>query len=168
MELPTIYLEAGEIELDEPGDRKELEIVLRELLGEAFDPAHIPLTDHSGTWLDTATKVVSLDTLDHIRERYQEVEALKVGEADEVWNAYLAYINNHGNEDVDEFQEAYQGVWGTEEEFAEQLFDDHFLSDVPENIRGYIDYEKFSNDLFGSDYTSEETGDGRVFVFRNV
>jgi len=85
---------------------------------------------------------------------------------------FMIYVNNIGC-DLDEFdqvyqdfQECYSGNWNENWsdprlKFAENLFDEVY--EVPENIQSYIDYEKFSNDLFMSDYWEV---DGHVF--RNI
>ena len=82
---------------------------------------------------------------------------------------FMIYVNNIGC-DLDEFdqvyenfQECYSGSWNENWSdprlnFAENLFDEVY--EVPENIQPYIDYEKFSNDLFMSDYWEV---DGHVF-----
>jgi antirestriction protein len=38
-------------------------------------------------------------------------------------------------------------------DYAEELFDDCYAHDIPEGLRGYIDYESFARDL-EFDYTS--------------
>lgn len=71
-------------------------------------------------------------------------------------------------EDMDdvmqEFEDRFQGVHDTFEEFAENLFDELYLHTVPDNVKNYIDYEKFARDL-SYDYTEISTGDGNVAVF---
>ena len=61
--------------------------------------------------------------------------------------------------DLDNFYEAYQGKWDSEEEFAEQLLDDCY-PDIPEFARRDFDIEQFARDLFAYDYTFV---DGYVF-----
>lgn len=66
---------------------------------------------------------------------------------DAVW-AYLDY-----GYDIENFEEAYNGEYGSETEFAEQLLDDTgYFSGVPDTIKFYFDYERFANDLFINDY----------------
>jgi antirestriction protein len=73
-------------------------------------------------------------------------------------------------EDMDdvmqEFENRFQGVHDTFEEFAENLFDELYLHTVPDDVKNYIDYEKFARDL-SYDYTEISTGDGNVAVFYN-
>ena len=59
-----------------------------------------------------------------------------------------------------DFEDSYQGEADNEVAYAEQLFDECYANDIPENLRYYIDYEKFARDLFISDYWFE---DGYVF-----
>jgi len=85
---------------------------------------------------------------------------------------FMIYVENLGcdlddfNKIHEDFQECYAGNWDemwsdTRRNFAENLFDE--IYEVPENIQHYIDYEKFTNDLFMSDYWEV---DGHVF--RNI
>lgn len=72
-----------------------------------------------------------------------------------------AFVDWYGSWDRDKFEEAYQGEFSSEEDFAEQLADDcGFLGDMPENLRCYFDYERFARDLFIGDYTMQS---GHVF-----
>lgn len=85
---------------------------------------------------------------------------------------FMIYVDNIGcdlddfDKVYEDFQESYSGNWNENWsdprlKYAENLFDEIF--EVPENIQLYIDYEKFSNDLFLSDYWEV---DGHVF--RNI
>lgn len=67
--------------------------------------------------------------------------------------AVAAYIDDRGSWDQRDFEDAYCGEYASEVDYAEELFDECYLHDVPENVRYYIDYEKFARDLFrGGDY----------------
>jgi len=81
--------------------------------------------------------------------------------------AYAAYVGHTGGDYDDEegFEERYRGHWDSEVEYAEQLFDELYAHDIPENIRFYIDYEKFAHDLFIGDCYSVASETGGVFVF---
>jgi antirestriction protein len=76
------------------------------------------------------------------------------------------YCMNHSittpNADtLTDVEEAYCGEYRNGTEFAEELVDDTgMLSNVPDNIRFYFDYEAFGRDLFMGDYWIE---DGHVF-----
>jgi antirestriction protein len=75
--------------------------------------------------------------------------------------ALTDYLEN-GNS-IDNFEDDYCGQYDSEELYGEEIFDECYLHDVPESIRYYIDYEKFTRDLFISDYWRSENG----HVFRN-
>ena len=68
--------------------------------------------------------------------------------------AWIAYCDHVGADyaDVDKFEDLYCGECESELEYAEQMFDELYLGDIPENLRPYIDYEKFSKDLFINDF----------------
>lgn len=59
------------------------------------------------------------------------------------------------------FEGAYLGIFDSEEDFAMQYAEDvSLLSDVPESLKMYFDWEAFARDLFIDGYTME---DGHVF-----
>jgi len=78
--------------------------------------------------------------------------------------AYETFISVFGNDDISEFEDSFQGAYDSEEDFTYQLVEDcGYLSGVPETVANYFDYEKFSRDLFMSDYHYDNG-----FVFRNI
>ena len=64
------------------------------------------------------------------------------------------------------FQGAYCGEWESEVAYAEELFDELYAHDIPENLRHYVDYEAFARELFIGDCYSVDNSEGGVFVFR--
>jgi antirestriction protein len=68
---------------------------------------------------------------------------------------------------LEEVEEAYQGEFDNMTRFAEQLVDDcGMLSEMPDNLQMYFDYEKFGRDLVWSgDYWFDEDNG---FVFRSM
>ena len=60
----------------------------------------------------------------------------------------------------------YYRAYENELEFAMQLFDDCYGSEIPTALEHYIDYEAFQRDLFINDYFSLEL-DGETRVFSN-
>jgi len=88
---------------------------------------------------------------------------------DEYGQAFAAYAAHVGIDFATEvgFQEAYRGEWGSEEEYGEEIFDEWYANQIPENIRCYIDYEAYAHDLFMNDCYSIENPDGGVYVFMN-
>ena len=87
-----------------------------------------------------------------------------IAEHGEAFAAYAADIGaDHAT--VEGFEEAYCGEWDSETAYAEDLFDECYAHDIPENLRCYIDYEAFSRDLFIDGYTSSPNPGGGVWVF---
>jgi len=82
--------------------------------------------------------------------------------------AYIAYAGNIGSDYVTEegFEEAYQGQWDSEEDFAEHIVEE--TMEIPEHIRFYFDYEKYARELFMGDYYSIRDDEHKVRVFRNI
>lgn len=75
--------------------------------------------------------------------------------------AYIRFAKAFHNEDFDAFKEAYQGRWGSEEEFAEYIVDECCMLDgAPELLKSYFDYKSYAYDLFIDDYYYD---DGYVF-----
>lgn len=76
--------------------------------------------------------------------------------------AYLLYRANVGAQYATAagFEESYRGEWGSLQEYAEELFDELYLHEIPEHLRSYIDYEKFASDLECDGYWE---ADGYVF-----
>ena len=88
-------------------------------------------------------------------------------------DALEAFLEYHGLQYFDdvthletEFEEVYDGEHTRFEEFAENLFDELYLHDVPEHIQSYIDYEKYARDL-SYDYYEIDNPKGGIFVFRS-
>ncbi len=80
--------------------------------------------------------------------------------------AYAAYAGHVGTDYAtpEGFQDAYHGEWDNERDFAENLFDELYLHEVPEHVQGY---DAFARDLFCGDYASVDRSDHGVFVFTN-
>ena len=88
---------------------------------------------------------------------------------DEHGRAFAAYAGHVGVDfaTAEGFEEAYAGEWESEEAYGEELFDELYAHEIPENLRCYIDYEAFARDLFINDNYSVDCPDGGVYVFRN-
>ena len=82
-------------------------------------------------------------------------------------DAFIAYSDHVGGATLSQFQDAYCGEWDSELAYAENLFDECYAHDIPENLRFYIDYEAFQRDLFINDCFSEESETG-VYVFNRI
>lgn len=77
---------------------------------------------------------------------------------DDEKDAFKAYCECKSvglDEDVfDNFRDAYEGEFDSEEEFAEHVVDEcGMLDSMPENIQMYFDYEAYARDLFLGDFT---------------
>lgn len=102
--------------------------------------------DHEG-FGDAVKEYTSLDTV-------CEIADVLDGMTDEQAEAYREYAGNVGEAlpDVDGFHDSYCGIHETFQAYAEELFDERYLDSVPENVRGYIDYEAFARDLSHDGY----------------
>ena len=77
------------------------------------------------------------------------------------WAEYNGWdIKKDPERAVDTFRDQYCGEWDSETSYAEQLFDELYLHDIPSYARSYINYEAFARDLFMYDYDHIE---GYVF-----
>lgn len=68
--------------------------------------------------------------------------------------AYNKYIDSY-LKDIDSILEKYYGTWDSPQEFAENLIEEIYGSDIealPELIRYHIDYHGITRDLFMTDY----------------
>jgi antirestriction protein len=74
-----------------------------------------------------------------------------------------AFLTLYSVEDLEHFEESYQGEHDSFLDYATNMFDECYLHDVPESVVSYIDYEKFARDL-NHDYNSVDSTNG-VFVF---
>ena len=74
----------------------------------------------------------------------------------------VGLYNYYGSlEDAKEaIEDRYRGEYDSEVEYATELFDECYAHDIPENLRFYIDYEKFARDLFINDYVSIDSRSG--------
>ena len=70
------------------------------------------------------------------------------------------YINELGHDDVDGFEDAYQGEWKSEEDFAWHIYEECYEHEMSEFASKYFNVEAFARDLFIDDYYFS---DGHVF-----
>ena len=82
------------------------------------------------------------------------------------FNQINAFLEIYSIEDLNYFEESYAGEWSSFQEYADNLFDECYLHDVPEHIQRYIDYEGFAKDLSYDDHEVDNPAGG-VFVFRS-
>jgi antirestriction protein len=145
-----------------------------------------------GTWIDLTEDTTADDVHDAIADMlrqspepiaeewaihdYENFHRLTIGEYETIDHViYLAdLINQHGEAvalylnhtgSADDFDDAYQGTWESEEAFAEHLLEESGqLAELPEWIRPYIDIEAFARDLFIDGYFSIQH-DGQLYIF---
>jgi|GEM_PF-3108197 len=90
--------------------------------------------------------------------------AKAINEHGEPYAIYTSYVGEC-YATTEGFDDSYYGSWDSFKDFAENLFDECYLHQVPESIRFYIDYDAFARDL-GMDYHHDRSSDGQTHVFR--
>ena len=88
--------------------------------------------------------------------------------SDELWDymqhyaseeAKDAYVSLRGSWDADNFDETYEGEFSSPADWAEEFVEDiGLLSDVPDTIKMYFDYEAFGRDTMMNGSFSEHNG----------
>lgn len=97
--------------------------------------------------------------LDDIRRWYDRVAELSELSDDEIGAVFAYWDEVRSGAGVSDIIDAYEGFWGSEEDFAEYLFTECY--NIPDNLINYIDWSKVARDIFFSDY--HFVGDGHVF-----
>jgi antirestriction protein len=89
---------------------------------------------------------------------------LALGEDDrKLLGIYQDNVNQDGT--IEEARDAYRGTYSSPEAWAEEFLDDTgSLSEVPEALRNYIDFEAYARDA-GFDGVQFAPVEGDVFVF---
>ena len=85
---------------------------------------------------------------------------------EEGYDKIKAFLEIYSIEDLDYFDDSYQGEWDSFQEYAENYFDECYLFDVPEYIQPYIDYKKFAEAL-SDDHQEVDAPNSGVFIFRS-
>jgi antirestriction protein len=89
--------------------------------------------------------------------------------------AFLAWVragsywmDGDGLPSVSDFEDAYAGEWESFREYAGDYADSiGLLSDVPELVATYFDWDAWARDL-AYDFTTEPAPGGGIFVFRSL
>ena len=72
-----------------------------------------------------------------------------IREHGEIFALYMEHTGYDTEEAATNFAEAYQGAFTNKETFGQQLFEElGYEAEIPEHLRGYIDTDIFTNDLF--------------------
>ena len=103
-------------------------------------------------------EIATNESLDAIREKGQFVE--------EYGELGAALADHYGNLEAakEALTSSYQGEYKSKRDFAIKLFGD--LSQLPDNLSVYINYDLFCSDIFISDYF-DLTLHGKVHIFSN-
>ena len=129
-----------------PSSADELHEEIARILAASPEPdaEEWSIHDHEGFYGIEVSENPDLDELCRLADMIEEHG-----------QAYAAYCDMVGADYAtpDGFEEAYQGEWDSEQEFAENFIDDMgILSDAPEVCQMYFDYEKYARDLFIDSY----------------
>lgn len=89
---------------------------------------------------------------------------LELSESDkELLRVYRENVNQQGT--IEEARDEFQGVYRSASDWAEEMLSDcGDLQEVPESLRGYIDFEAYARDAAHNGTTFVEMSDG-VHVF---
>ncbi len=103
-------------------------------------------------------------------DEYESIEEIHekarfIVEHGELGAELLAYYGGDLKYVKETLEEYYEGEYESESDYADHLFDEIYLSDIPDDIQYSIDYERFQRTIFINDYLSIEV-DGNCHVFR--
>ena len=86
------------------------------------------------------------------------VEALESCDDSEALKEFAEDVGYTITEAAEHFGDCYHGQWDSKKEFAENFAEDTgMLSEVPENLVYYFDFDAFARDLF-MEYTMTDSG----------
>lgn len=104
----------------------------------------------------------------HEYDSFQDVadKADMIAKHGPAFAAYAEWMS--GDITEEDFEESYCGEWESEQHYAEDLADDvGMFANAPETLCLYFDWDKWTQDLFMTDYHSIDSPNG-VYVFRNI
>jgi len=107
----------------------------------------------------------------HLEEYHDIAEVSRLAQFIEEYGEPFAAFASHVGADFateESFQDAYHGRWDSERDYAEHVFDELYLHELPEHLRCYIDYEAFARDLFLDGHYSLHSSDFGVHVFAGI
>lgn len=136
------------VDMTEISDREDFENLCRELHSDEDDPEFM-----FQDWQNIAESLISESGLSD--EYWGMHEALGTLSADE-HEAYQTFVKYTGNVSEEDFRDAYQGKFASDEDFVEDLADQ--LGLIPENQPwplGYIDWKRAARDLM-MDYFEQD------------
>ena len=145
---PAEYKELIKKDTIKIGEDVEMTDSVTELFNELVDDGHD--ADILQSFIDEYGKS---NFVDYIEEYLQAVDYH--GE-----DAVAAFLDNFNIEDINNFNDAYQGQWDSGAEFAQNLAED--CGEVPTNMSSWIEIDwKASWDNLSYDYT--EGNGGHIF-----
>lgn len=144
------------------------------------DPDHV--REEIEKMLDASEEAVAEEYAVHDYEgfgdwspsEYEPIENLSrvaagIEEYGPAFAAWVSYLGDASDDQVDNFEDAYRGEWESTEAFAESMIEDHGLNiydGLPEWIANYvrIDFEMLGRDMAMDMYVTG-AADGGVWVF---
>lgn len=116
-----------------------------------------------------------MTTTDHDEQKTAEqIEAEELAELIEEYGPAFGAYAEHIGEPItgSDFEDAYNGEWKSEREFAEEFAEDiGLLCDLspncPNPLLYYIDWQSYADELFSGEFFSIDDETGGVYVFRN-
>jgi antirestriction protein len=141
------------LDLDDYADADEFYEACKELHKDEEDP-ELMFQDWEGIPDRLADECMDVAKVYEYREKLE-----KVHDPD----AFNVWVNHYGDDDVSNFEDAYQGEWDSQRSFADNLADELGYYKAMEDAglsSYYFDLDAFARDLFISDYTYV---DGYVF-----
>jgi antirestriction protein len=91
-------------------------------------------------------------------------KAMFVVQYGELGAELAVYYGGNLEQATEALEEYYQGEYQNRLDYAAYLFDELYLNKIPENLRGYIDYQSFKRDIFMDNYFALEVK-GSCHVF---
>jgi antirestriction protein len=122
-------------------------------------------TIHAGDRTSGCEECTKNDYINEIitENNYESNADTMVG-ALEAWvsNSPTYFLWENWGDWIADFEEAYQGEWTDEQEFADQIANDAIAGDSA-TAQLYFDYQSFARDLFMGDYWSSNG-----YIFRSI
>jgi antirestriction protein len=102
----------------------------------------------------------------HINDAFWDLKDDLSGMSEDMYNAFLAFMDVHGPDDIDadalaEFHDKFQGFYDSQQDFAQRLAEEFGFFSAMERIglnASYFDVEQYAVDLFHSYYFDSDTG----------
>jgi antirestriction protein len=106
---------------------------------------------------------ISIDENEDLNRLVELAEALE-----EHGEAMAAYLEHYRFEDIDEFEDRYQGCYKNKQDFAEEYYEESGMIRQIEaaGLKScYIDFEMIARDMFIDGYSGVDRGHETLYVF---